>query len=157
MLWDNTTRVVFTLTAAALGLVAVYLLPGRRQIEENMTGSFERTGKYAILVMAMLVTGVAGVLAWEVFRYKNPDMWVGLNMLVLALLGISLLAGNIWTLQRIRLAREHVEVVEAELIELSAEEGAQPGLLEPVPVAQPGSLPPALAQAPEAGHEPPKE
>jgi Co/Zn/Cd efflux system component len=121
VLWDNTTRVAFTLAAAALGLVAVHLMPGRKQIEERMTAGYDRSGKYAIFVLAFLVMGIAGVLAWEVFRYHNNDLWVGGNMLVLAVLGIGIFGGNLWTLRLVRLASEHVEVVEAEVVELSLE------------------------------------
>jgi len=157
VLWDNTTRVIFTLVSAALGLVAVYMMPGRKQIAEGATGSFERTGRYAIFVVALLVIGVAGILAWEVFRYRNQDIWVALNMMVLALLGVALLAGNLWTIRTIRMAGAHVEEVEAEVIELSAEEGGQPGLIEPVPEAPPGTQPPATAPSPGADPELPRE
>lgn len=135
MLWDNTTRVAFTLAAAAMGIVAVYLMPGRKQIEERMTGAFDRSGKYTIFVLAITVTGIAGVLAWEVFRYQNRDPWVGLNMLFFAILGICLLGANLWTMRMLRQAGAHVHDVEEEVIELSSEEGTQPGLLATGPQA----------------------
>jgi len=125
-------------------------MPGRKQIEERMTASYDRSGKYAIFALAFLVMAIAGVLGWEVFRYRNKDLWVGGNMVVLAVLGIGIFGGNIWTMRLVKRAGENVEVVEAEIVELSAEDGTQPGLLDAGLPAQPES--PALAKVePPAG------
>jgi hypothetical protein len=157
VLWDNTTRVIFTLAAAVLGIVAVYLTPGRKQIEERMTAGYSRMGKYAIFVLAFLVMGIAGVLGWEVVRYRNRDLWVGGNMLVLAVLGIGIFGGNIWTMRLVKQAEEHVEVVEAEVVEVSAEDGTQPGQPQVVLAPRPESPPVARVEPPAGPMELPKQ
>jgi hypothetical protein len=157
VLWDNTTRVAFTLAAAALGLVAVYLMPGRKQIEERMTGNYDRSGKYAIFILAFLVMGIAGVLGWEVFRYHNNDLWVGGNMLVLAILGIGIFGVNIRTMRLVKRAEEHVEVVEAEVVELSSEDVTLPGLPAAGLPTQPIAPAPVKFEMPADTMESPKE
>jgi hypothetical protein len=141
VLWDNTTRFVFTLAAAVIGLVCIYLIPGPKQIEEKRTGTYSRTGKYVIFILALLVLGIAGVLAWEWFRYHIQNLWVGGNMAVLAVLGAALFGGNIWTMRLVKQAEEHGEVVDVEVIELSAEDGTQPGLLGEVAMPAPPIAP----------------
>jgi hypothetical protein len=156
VLWDNTTRVAFTLAAAALGLVAVYLSPGRKQIEERNIGNYDRSGRYAVFVLAFLVMGIAGVLAWEVFRYHNKDLWVGGNMLVLAILGIGIFGVNLWTLRLVKRANEQVSVVEAMVVELSQGDVTQPGLPDADLPAQPMAPAPVKFEMPANMVEPPK-
>ncbi len=148
MLWDNGTRFVFTLAAAILAAVAYFLFPGRAQVEQKLTGFYDRRGKWALFGMALLTLGLAGVLGWEFFRYKVQSAWVGVNLGLYAVLGAILLAGNIITMRHVKHNAEHVDIVEAEVVELSHEDGGQPGLIGEA--AASGPLPVPLPP-PEAG------
>lgn len=158
VLWDNTTRFVFTLAAAVVGLVAYFLFPSRQQVELKQTGSYDRKGKWALFAIAFLTLGLAGVLGWEFLRYRVQNAWVGVNLALYAALGAVVLAGNVLTMRALKHASEHVHDVEAEVIELSAENGGQPGLIGegaaagPLPVP----LPPPEGALPD-GHGVPKE
>lgn len=152
MLWDNNTRFIFTLTAAVIGLIAVMMIPNRKQIEERNTGSYERTGKWLVFVISFVIIGLAGVLGWEWFRYRVQNIWVGGNLAFFTFLGVALISVNLWAIRYLKTS-VHVEVVEAEVVELSAEEGAQPGLIGEEsasgPLAQP--LPPPIELSKENG------
>jgi hypothetical protein len=150
VLWDNNTRVIFTLAAAVVGLIAYLIIPGRKQIEEQRSEGYSRTGKWMVFIFAFLILGIAGVLAWELFQYKVQNLWVAGNLAIFASLGIILLAGNIWTMRYLKNSSEHVDIVDVEAIELSAEEGAAPGLLggtaSPEPIISPA--PPRVEPSP---------
>ena len=152
MLWDNNTRFIFTLTAAVIGLIAVMMIPDRKQIEERNTGSYERTGKWLVFVISFVIIGLAGVLGWEWFRYRVQNIWVGGNMAFFAFLGVAILAVNLWAIRYLKTS-VHVEVVEAEVVVLSAEEDAQPELFggesASGPLAQP--LPPPMERTEDNG------
>jgi hypothetical protein len=158
VLWDNTTRFVFTLAAAVLGLVAYFLFPGRDQVEQKLTEFYDRRGKWALFLISFLALGLAGVLGWEFFRYRVQNAWVGVNLALYAALGAVVLAGNVLAMRAVKHAAEHVHDVEAEVVELSAENGGQPGLIGegaaagPLPVP----LPPPEGARPD-GHGVPKE
>jgi hypothetical protein len=158
VLWDNTTRFVFTLAAAVVALVAFFLFPSRHQVDMKETGSYERKGKWALFIIAFLTLALAGVLGWEFFRYKVQTAWVGVILALYASLGAVLLVGNVLTMRAVKHAAEHVQVVEAEVVVLAHENGGQPGLpgenaaSEPLPVP----LPPPEASEP-GGRGLPKE
>jgi len=137
VLWDNTTRFVFTLAAAVIGLVAYFLFPSRHQVELKVASFYERKGKWALFVISFLTLGLSGVLGWEFVRYNVRTAWVGVNLALYAVLGAVLLAGNIITMRAVKHATEHVDIVEAEVVELSAENGGQPGLIGEMAAAGP--------------------
>lgn|GEM_PF-2563216 len=156
VLWDNATRFVFTLAAAILGLVAYFLFPSRAQLEQKLTSSYEKKGKWLLFVFGFLTLGLAGVLGWEFFRYRVQNGWVGVNLAIYAVMGCAILAGNIRTMRAVRHSAEHVEIVEAEVVELSSGNGGQPGLLAEGAVLEPlpGPLPPPDVSGPEEPREP---
>jgi len=158
VLWDNTTRFVFTLAAAIIALVAYFLFPSRHQVELKLTEFYDRKGKWALLVISLLTLGLAGVLGWEFFRYNVQTAWVGVNLALYAALGAVILAGNMITMRAVKHAAEHVDIVDAEVVELSAENGGQPGLIGESAAAGPLTepLPPTEAVEP-AGLSLPKE
>jgi len=117
VLWDNATRFVFTLAAAIVGLVAYYLLPSRAQIEQKLTESYDRWKKWVLFIVAFLVLALAGVLGWELFRYKVQNGWVEVNLALYSMLGVILLVANILTLRAVKNTSEQVEIVEAEMVE----------------------------------------
>lgn len=127
MLWDNTTRFVFTLAAAVVGLVAYILTPSRTQVDHKLTAFYERKGKWALFIIAFLTLGLAGVLSWEFFRYGVQNVWVGINLGIFATMGVAILAGNMITMRAVRHTAEHVEIVEPELVEVTGAEGAPAG------------------------------
>ena len=134
MLWDNSTRFIFTLAAAVIGLVAYFLIPTRKQIEERAAESYKRFGKWLLFAFAFIMIGLAGVLAWEWFRYRVHDIWVGGNLVLYAVLGPALLAVNILIMRAMKSAADRqgpaqVELVAADTIEVFAMEGTQPGLI----------------------------
>ena len=145
VLWDNTTRFVFTLAAAIIGLVAYFLFPSRHQVDLKLAGFYERRGKWALFAISFLTLGLAGVLGWEYFRYNVQTAWVSVNLALYAAMGAVMLAGNIITMRAVKHAADHVDIVDAELVELSAENGGQPGLISesaasgplPVPLGPP--------------------
>jgi len=157
VLWDNTTRFIFTLAAAIIGLVAYYLLPSRKRIDEKDTASYDRAGKWMLFVFSFVLLGLAAVLGWEFFRYKVQNVWVGVNFGIFAVMGTFLLIGNIFTLRAVRHDALNVELVEAEVVELSAEEGDRPGLPEEKAVGPPPSGPPLPPVPPETTGGTPKE
>ena len=158
VLWDNTTRVIFTLAAAVVGLIAYLIMPGRKQIEEQRSEGYSRTGKWLVFIFAFLILGIAGVLAWELFQYKVQNLWVAGNLAIFASLGIILLAGNIWTMRYLKKSPEQVDIVDVEAIELSAEEGSTPGLLGEMASPEPLPAPvPSLVETSPVKDDAPKE
>jgi hypothetical protein len=162
VLWDNSTRFIFTLAAGIIGLIAYFLIPNRNQIGERTTGSYERTGRWLLFAFAFVLIGLAGVLAWEWFRYKVHDIWVGGNLVLYAFLGPALLVVNILTIRAVKRAAaqepaSHVGVVAAEIVEVSAVEGTRPGAVqEEAPAVHPPNTS-ALPDSPgKAAGEAPK-
>jgi len=150
VLWDNTTRFVFTLAAAVIGLVAYFLFPSRHQVELKLASFYERKGKWALFAISFLTLGLAGVLGWEFVRYNVRTAWVGVNLALYVALGAVLLAGNMITMRAVKHAAEHVDIVEAEMVELLPEGGAQPG-----PIADGAAAgPPPEPLSPSAGNSP---
>jgi hypothetical protein len=154
VLWDNTTRFVFTLAAAVATIFAYFLFPSRAQVEQKLTAAYDRTGKWALFAIALLTLGLAGVLGWEFFRYKVQTAWVGVNLALYVALGAVILAGNILTMRAVKHTAEHFDIVEAEVVELSAENGGQTGLVSgsaaagPLPVPLP---PPDVSEPGDSG------
>ena len=144
VLWDNTTRFVFTLAAAVLGLVAYFLFPSRSQLQEKLTSAYERRGRWLLFVFGFVTLGLAGVLGWELFRYKVQTGWVMVNFGLYAVLGCAILAGNIYTMRVVKHDAEHVDIVEAEVVEVQElsppgqEDGGVEPLRPPPPPAVPG-------------------
>lgn len=160
VLWDNSTRFIFTLAAGIIGLLAYFLIPARKQVEERMTGSYERTGRWLLFVFAFVVIGLAGVLAWEWFRYRVHDIWVGGNLVLYAILGPALLVVNILTMMAVKRAAQeaasHVEVVAAEIVDVSAMEGTRPGAALEAPVVLPTHTAPPPDPSGKAADELPR-
>jgi len=127
VLWDNTTRFVFTLAAAVIGLVAYFLLPSRAQIEQKLTAFYDRRGKWVLFVISFLTLGLAGILGWEFFRYNVQNGWVSVNLGLYAVLGAVILVGNIFTMRAVKHEAEHVEIVEAGMVEVLDAESVPPG------------------------------
>jgi hypothetical protein len=146
VLWDNTTRFVFTLAAAIIALVAYFLFPSRHQVDLKLTSAYGRWGKWALFAISFLTLGLAGVLGWEFARYNVRTAWVGVNLALYAALGAILLVGNIFTMRAVKHAADNVNIVEAEIVELSAENVGQPGLIgeDAAAVPLPVPLPPPV-------------
>jgi hypothetical protein len=103
VLWGESYRFVFTLIVAILGLVAWYLIPGKKAIEAGMIEKYLKSGKWLVFILAIVILAAAGLLGYEWYKVRSArSFWVMGNLVLFSVFGIALIAGNVLTIRNLK-------------------------------------------------------